>query len=439
MSPLRRASAYLFRSLPCLLAGALVLAATPATAQDLRAVETFDAAWSIVDRQHFDPEHNGVDWDAVGEELRPQASEAESVDELRKVISEMLGRLGQSHFSLLPKEVLGTGAAGSAASPPGTCGLDLRFIDGEPIVTRAPRGDPAALAGVKPGWKLVSIDEKTVEEVLAELPEGGTLRRETAAWRLVTRTIDGDIGTSVELVFENEEGATHAVELERIERDAIPFELPGLPTFFLELRRRVVRQDGLRVGVIHFSNWFRPLVKDLDRFLVDLRSCDGIVIDLRGNTGGDASIARSLASHFFAEPTSLGTMKMRNRNVEYRVRPRQRYGSRNVGPFEGPLAILTDETSGSCSEVFTGGMQALGRARVFGSRSAGSALPATMTKLPNDDYLLHAIGDFLTLNGDSMEGAGVEPDEAVTLTREDVSAGTDRTLDAAVGWIASMQ
>jgi carboxyl-terminal processing protease len=438
MSHLRRASAYLFRSLPCLLAGALFLAATPAAAQDLKAVETFDAAWSIVDKQHFDPAHNGVDWDAVGEELRPRAAEAESVDELRQVITEMLGRLGQSHFSLMPKEILGTGAGGSAASPPGTCGLDLRFIDGEPIITRAPRGDPAALAGVKPGWKLVSIEEKNVEKILAELPEEGTLRRETAAWRVVTRAIDGDIGTSVELVFEDEEGATREVELERIERDAIPFEMPGLPTFFLELRRRVVRHDGLRVGVIHFSNWFRPLVKDLDRFLVDLRSCDGIVIDLRGNTGGEAAIARSLASHFFTEPTSLGTQKMRNGNQEYSVQPRQRYGSWKVGPYEGPLAILTDETSGSCSEVFTGGMQALGRARVFGSRSAGSALPATMTKLPNDDYLLHAIADFLTVNGDSMEGDGVEPDEAVTLTRADVIAGTDRALEAAVSWIASL-
>jgi len=425
-----------------LLAGALLLAAVPAVAQDLEAVETFDAAWSIVDQQHFDPNHNGVDWDAVGEELRPQAAAAQDVDELRRVITEMLGRLHQSHFSLVPKEVLGTGAEGSAASPPGTCGLDLRMIDGDPIVTRTPRGDPAAIAGVEPGWKLVSVDGQSVADALAELPDSssaGSLRRETAAWRVLMRGIDGDVGTPVDLVFEDGEGAAHAVQLERVERDAIPFDMPGLPTFFLELHRRVVRQDGVRVGVIGFSNWFTPLVEDLDRYLVDLRNCDGIVIDLRGNTGGDASVARSLAAHFFAEPTSLGTQRMRNGNLEYRVQPRARYASFDVGPYQGPLAILTDETSGSCSEVFSGGMQALGRARVFGSRTAGAALPATMTKLPNDDYLLHAIGDFLTVNGDSMEGDGVEPDEAVMLTRDDVAAGKDRALEAAVSWIASLR
>jgi carboxyl-terminal processing protease len=287
---------------------------------------------------------------------------------------------------------------------------------------------------VSPGWRLVSIDDQTVEEVLSDLPEGGTLRRETAAWKVVLKKIDGEIGTTVELAFEDENGSTREVELERIERDAIPFEMPGLPTFFLESRRRVVRQDGLRVGVVHFSNWFTPLVKDLDQMLVDLRDCDGIVIDLRGNTGGDASVARTLASHFFTEPTSLGTQRMRNGNMEYRVRPRKRYGWWKVGPYVGPLAILTDETTGSCSEVFTGGMQALGRARVFGSRTAGAALPATMTELPNGDYLLHAIGDFLTVKGKSMEGDGVEPDEAVALTRADVLAGEDPTLAAAVSW-----
>ena len=83
--------------------------------------------------------------------------------------------------------------------------------------------------------------------------------------------------------------------------------------------------------------------------------------------------------------------------------------------------------------------QALGRARVFGSRSTGSSLPARLVKLPNEDYLMFAIGDFLTVKGDSMEGGGVDPDEAVKLTRDDVIAGTDRTLDAAVSWIASVR
>ena len=46
--------------------------------------------------------------------------------------------------------------------------------------------------------------------------------------------------------------------------------------------------------------------------------------------------------------------------------------------------------TGSASECFAGGMQALGRARVFGQTSMGQALPAFFDKLPNGDVLIHA-------------------------------------------------
>ena len=102
----------------------------------------------------------------------------------------------------------------------------------------------------------------------------------------------------------------------------------------------------------------------------------------------------------------------------------------------GPLVILTDETTGSASEVFTGGMQALGRARVIGEASTGAALPSMLTRLPSGDFLLHAIGNFLTADGESMEGDGVQPDQVVPLRRADLLAGTDAPLEAALDWIA---
>ena len=46
--------------------------------------------------------------------------------------------------------------------------------------------------------------------------------------------------------------------------------------------------------------------------------------------------------------------------------------------------------SGSASECFAGGMQSIGRARVFGQTSMGQALPALFDRLPNGDVLIHA-------------------------------------------------
>ena len=82
-------------------------------------------------------------------------------------------------------------------------------------------------------------------------------------------------------------------------------------------------------------------------------------------------------------------------------------------------------------------MQSTGRARVFGEPSAGAVLPARTTELPNGDVLLHAIADFVTADGTRLEGPGVIPDEHVPLRREDLLAGDDPQLEAALRWIAA--
>jgi carboxyl-terminal processing protease len=83
-------------------------------------------------------------------------------------------------------------------------------------------------------------------------------------------------------------------------------------------------------------------------------------------------------------------------------------------------------------------MQAAGRARVFGARTPGGALPALMRKLPNGDVLEYAIADFVTVSGERIEGRGVVPDERVDRSRVAVAAGEDAVLDAAVRWAAGV-
>ena len=91
------------------------LLAAAAVAQAPQAVETFDAAWRIVRDSHFDRTLNGVDWNAASAELRPMAAAARNPGELRAVLREMLGRLGQSHFAIIPA----TGDTGAARRPTG--------------------------------------------------------------------------------------------------------------------------------------------------------------------------------------------------------------------------------------------------------------------------------------------------------------------------------
>jgi carboxyl-terminal processing protease len=142
------------------------------------------------------------------------------------------------------------------------------------------------------------------------------------------------------------------------------------------------------------------------------------------------------AGHFLAEPMTLGTMRMRDNELRYVSNPRRvdRSGER-VTPFAGPLAILVDGSTASTSEVFAGGLQSVGRARVFGQQTMGAVLPSLLESLPNGDVLQHAIADFATADGRQLEGRGVVPDVAVELTREDLIDGHDATLTAAIEWM----
>ena len=152
--------------------------------------------------------------------------------------------------------------------------------------------------------------------------------------------------------------------------------------------------------------------------------------------GNDVVLTIDSVVQFVTERALLGTFQMRGNPLQIRANPRlaRRDGMR-VQPYAGPVAILVDETSGSASEVFAGGMQALGRARVVGDTSLGGVLPAVTDRLPNGDVLYHAIAEFVTATGVHLEGRGVVPDQPVPLTRADLLAGRDPALDAALAWI----
>ena len=100
-----------------------------------------------------------------------------------------------------------------------------------------------------------------------------------------------------------------------------------------------------------------------------------------------------------------------------------------------PMAVLVSSGSASASEMFASGMQELGRVRVFGSRTAGASLPAQTLSLPNGDGLIYPTSLHVTESGKMIEGNGVTPDVEVALTREDLLAGRDRTLEVAIDWI----
>jgi carboxyl-terminal processing protease len=407
------------------------------------ALETFDTAWNIIYETHFDTTFNGVDWLALKDELRPRAEAATTREELRGVIRNMLGRLGQSHFALIPREVADTldPSQGEVGEQVGTTGLELRLIEDEMVVTHVDEGGAGAVVGIQPGWVLLAVNDDRVADLLDQVRAGETrYSTELEVWARVEARLQGAPGTTHRLVLLDEADREQELELVLQPDESEPVKFGNLPTFFTRARSDRVSSEelGVEVGVIWFNFWMAPLTRQIDEAVEEFRDLDGIVVDLRGNGGGLGAMVSGVAGHFLNDRVVLGTLRTRVTTLEIKANPRRvTNDGRRVEPYSGPVAILIDELTGSASEMFAGGMQAVGRARVFGATSAGAVLPARMDRLPNDDVLYHAFGDFTTAAGDMLEGRGVIPDEPVTPTREGILTGRDAPLEAAVRWIAA--
>ena len=426
-------------------AGALALGACahrPTQVARDRAVgiETFDAAWRIVHETYFDTTFGGVDWVALRDSLRPRAAAARNRDELRSLIDGMLHRLGRSHFTLIPRELADTGAG---ADQRGSVGLDVRLLDGLLVVTEVGAGGPAARAGVRPGWVVVVVGRDSASALLARLlarerAKASLYRIETEAWGSALNRLSPPPDSAVDVRFLDQADRPVSLHLVAERAPGEPVRLGSLPIAFTKFTgERRTGPGGVRVGVLRFNVWMAPLMPHVDAAVDSFRTLDGIVLDLRGNTGGISAMIGGVAGHFLDHRDTLGLMITRRNRLALVANPRLvSPDARPVRPFAGPVAVLVDEASASATEAFAGGMQALGRVRVFGGRSMGAVLGALWDRLPNGDLLVHAIRTF-AVHGTDLEGRGVVPDEPVGVTRADLLAGRDPVAEAAVRWIAA--
>jgi carboxyl-terminal processing protease len=408
------------------------------------ALATFDSAWGRIARVHYDSSFNGVDWGAVRDELRPKVAAVATTAELRSLISDMLERLGESHYGLIPQEVssaLETPDQTASGGDPGDLGMEARLVDGRVVVSHVDADGPASGAGIRAGWVVETVDGRSMAEALerlAALPANEQRIAVTGFTYAVNSMLAGTEGDTAALDLRDAADRTVLATPVRRQRPGEPVRFGNLPTFFTEFEHeRVALQGGGCVGVIRFSVWMLPVASAFDRAMGDVRDCEGVVIDVRGNPGGVAGMVMGIAGHFFDTPTALGILRQRGQELKLVANPRRvDTAGRPVEPFRGRLAVLTDEASVSTSEIFAAGLQTQGRARLFGDTTAGQALPAVASRLPNGDVLMYVIADLTGPDGRRIEGSGVAPDQVVPLTRAGLLAGRDAVLDAALQWIA---
>ncbi len=389
-----------------------------------RQINSFEQVWRTIRDKHWQKNPGGLDWDAIHAEFAPRMQRATSDEEAIAIIREMLGRLHQTHFGIFPAAVYNDvdGQGAGEGSP----GIETRVLLGQAVVTDLAPGSPAERAGVKRGWIVESVNGKPLKPLIEKLksdPEIHEINLERAVYARLT----GMIGETLKVVFLDGANArvTRDLELSAERGQAARFgNLPPMHVFFES------KKLG-NTGYVRF-NMFLDLVRVMGRFadaVEGCMQCDGLIIDLRGNPGGIGGMAMGMAGWLVDKPDQrLGTMYMREATLNFVINPRAEV-------FTGPVAMLVDGSSASTSEILAGGLKDLGRARIFGTKTAAAALPSIFERLPNGDGFQYATANYISEGGKPLEGIGVTPDVEVKLTREGLLAGHDAVVDAALEWI----
>lgn len=398
----------------------------------------FEQVWQKVRDTHWDSALVESVWLPARDKYLPRMEQAQSRAEAVRVLKDMLLELKQSHFEIIPAEVYSTTEKVEAKGGEGWSGLTLRSVDDQLIVTKVAVNSPASKAGVAVGWALQQVELAGEEEPMTlarfheladKLCKVRGYRQEFARGMLSELFTSGPIDEELKLTFLDNQDEQRNVSLKLEKGTGQPAKLGNLPLTYVNFEYRKLPDH---VGYIQFNAFLDAprLIKEYQAALLDEHNSAGVVIDIRGNMGGLIFLAMGMSGWFVDEPHSLGTMQTKTNRMKLAINPRK-------PKFDKPVAVLVDECSVSCAELFPGGLQELKAARIFGSQTAGQVIPAQVVKLPTGDGFLHAISGLESASGYVWEGNGVQPDEPVALTRKLLQQDSDPVLTAALKWIAS--
>ncbi len=394
-------------------------------------LESFETVWRTVRDRHPDPKLNGLNWQAIHDSTKPAVEGAQSMQEVRRVLAAMLAKLAASHYAIIPGDLY---KAIDNLQPPareeGSSGIVPVIIGDKAVVASVEPDSPAAQAGIRPGMVLDSINGAKLTPALRLLDDLKDQESQRIVEQSVSNKLSGPADQAVALDVVDDQGKLKHIELERTSPKGTLVRFGNLPETRIYFDSRTLA-DG--VGYIHFNEFLDP-VSIMPRFeaaLKGFRGSPGVILDLRGNPGGIGIMAMGIAGFFIDKAgQKLGEMKMRETTLKFVIFPRPE-------TYSGPLAILVDEGSASTSEILAGGLQDLKRARIFGVRSAGAALPSDIVRLPNGDGFQYAQASYTSESGKVLEGEGVTPDVVVRQTREALLSGRDLVVEAADEWIRS--
>ncbi len=363
-------------------------------------------SWRLVNQGFWNPEQlDAVRW----RRQRQKAMERsiESSDDAYTAIEIMLAQLGDPYTRLLRPEDY-TALKNSTNGNLSGVGLQLGPDEASNgvVVISALEGSPAGDADVTSGTLVLAVDGRAVVDLGLE----GTV----AALR-------GDVGSQVVLILKNSDGDENELTLERRNVDLRP------------VRTRRLRSGSHTLGYLRITQFSDGVPEQVKEALTELQNKDieGLVLDLRNNSGGLVSSGLAVADNFLSGGAIVET---RNRDGINDI-----IQASLATVYDGPMVTLVNAGTASASEILAGALQDNERATLLGGQTFGKGLIQTLTNLSDGSGLAVTVAVYVTPSGRDIQGEGIAPDRVLS-DPEPLNPGGDgdRWLSEAEQWMEAL-
>ena len=367
-----------------------------------------------IKKNYFDPAFRGVDMDYVFEQAKTRLQAANTRDSLMITVASAVMAFDDSHTTFIPP-------SRAAAID---YGWRVAMIGDECYITRVRPGSDAESKGLKPGDKLISIDNfKPTRKNLWQMFYRYFLIAPTARVNMVVQS----------------PGEAQSKPLSIDTKITKTAKVISLQNYY---DRGVVKEGWFDTKKLHEFAEFGSdlLIWKMHTFATSDQSIDDavgrakkfktLILDLRGNGGGYVDALKRLVGQVMEKDTKICDQKMRKSTKPQTAKAQS-------DPFKGKIVVLVDHDSASASELFARVMQLEARGKIIGDRSAGAVMESQFYEMEagmgqNLWYGASVtIADLIMSDGKSLEKIGVTPDEVMLPTGKDLSENRDPVLSYA--------
>lgn len=272
-------------------------------------------------------------------------------------------------------------------------GVNITQLGSNVTIVGVLEDTPAQKAGLKIGDIILKIDDKDIKGL--KLNE-------------IADLIRGEINTKVSLKISRDK----KIVVYNIKRSEIKIKTVKL------------KRDGDIAHITISSFLSKNTPDEVQEALQKSKNAKGIILDLRGNTGGLLPNAIEIANMFLPEGNIVSVVDRNGKKINLE-------GKKNKDYIKTPLVILINEGSASASEILSGALKDYNRAILVGEKTFGKGLVQRIETIQKENGLNITIAKYLTPNGTDINKKGIEPDYKVEFSNNDFLNHKDPQLKKA--------